>query len=163
MIEVKDRIPSKPNRIKIVPEGGGTPYFAVWERADQPIQEGTPINKYLFDSIDEWNLSHTSLDDIEIDAQRVTLDVGWTTIDFTRPLSGIPRIFVSPSDAFIVSVVNVTQTTCQIAARQPVTASAYAAASSGGAVTTKITYMTGFDFVAAEVDVVAVYDGGVSV
>jgi hypothetical protein len=44
-----------------------------------------------------------------------------------------------------------------------VTASAYAAASSGGAVTTKITYMTGFDFVAAEVDVVAVYDGGVSV
>ncbi|HPB03841.1 MAG TPA: hypothetical protein PLH00_03245 [Bacteroidaceae bacterium] len=163
MIEVKDRIPSKPNRVRIVPEGGGAPFLAVWERADQPIQEGTPVNKYLFDSIDEWNFPLTNLDDIEIDAQRVTLGVGWTTINFTRPLSGIPRVFVAPSDAFIISVMNITETSCLIAARQGVTASAYAAASSGGAVTTKITYMTGFDFVAAEVDVVAVYDGGVSV
>lgn len=162
MIEVKDRIPSKPNRIRIIPEGGSAPFFAVWERADQPIQEGTPVNKYLFDSIDEWNLSHTNLDDIEIDAQHAVLGTGWTTIYFTRPLSGIPRVFVSPSDAFIISVKNITETSCQIAARQAAVASAYAAASSGGAVTTKITYLTGFDFVAAEVDILAVYDGGVS-
>ena len=161
MIEVKDRIPTKPNRIRIIPEGGAS-FYASWERADQPIQEGTPINKYLFDSIDEWNIPHTNLDDIEIDAQRVTLDAGWTTITFTRQLSGIPRVFVTPSGAFVISVMNITKTTCQIAARKAVTASAYAAASSGGTVTTKITYLTGFDFVAAEVDILAVYDGGVS-
>lgn len=31
MIEVKDRIPTKPNRIRIVPENGD-PFYAVWER-----------------------------------------------------------------------------------------------------------------------------------
>ena len=163
MIEVKDRIPLKPNRIKITPEGGGSPFYAVWERADEPIEDGTPVNKYLFDSIDEWNLIPTNLDDIEIDAQRVALDVGWTTINFTRPLSGIPRVFVAPSDTFVISVMNVTKTSCQISAKQLATATAYVATTSGGAVNSKITYVTGFEFVAAEVDIVAIYDGGVSI
>ena len=89
MIEVKDRIPTKPNRIRIVPENGD-PFYAVWERADEPIEEGTPVNKYLFDSIDEGGHFPNALDDIEIDAQRVTLAAGWTTVSFQRPLSGVP-------------------------------------------------------------------------
>lgn len=67
MIEVKDRIPTKPNRIRIVPENGA-PFYAAWERADEPIEEGTPVNKYLFDSIDEGGHFSNALDDIEMDA-----------------------------------------------------------------------------------------------
>lgn len=81
MIEVKDRIPTKPNRIRIVPENGA-PFYATWERADEPIEEGTPVNKYLFDSIDEGGHFSNALDDIEIDAQRVTLAAGWMTVSF---------------------------------------------------------------------------------
>ena len=42
--EFKDRVPSKPGRVKITPENGGTPYYAVIERADEPTVVGTPLN-----------------------------------------------------------------------------------------------------------------------
>lgn len=50
MIQVVDRVPTYPNRIKITREDGSTE-FVTWERADEPLVEGTPINKALFDSI----------------------------------------------------------------------------------------------------------------
>lgn len=50
MIPVVDRVPTYPNRIKITREDGSTE-FVTWERADEPLVEGTPINKALFDSI----------------------------------------------------------------------------------------------------------------
>ena len=31
-IDFKDRVPSKPGRVKITPENGGSPYYAVVER-----------------------------------------------------------------------------------------------------------------------------------
>ena len=40
-----DRIPENPGRVKITPESGGAAYYAKMERADNPVQEGTPINK----------------------------------------------------------------------------------------------------------------------
>lgn len=163
MIEVKDRVPSKPNRIKITPEGGGAPFYATWERADEPLEAGTPVNKALFNSIDEESFAHTALDDIEIDAQRVSVGTDWTTVNFTRPLSGVPRIFVSTSDTLIISVRNITSTSCQIAARSATTATAYTATTSGGTVNSQITYVKSFDFAATTVDVLAVYDGGVTV
>lgn len=50
MIEVKDRIPTYPGRVKMVPvEGQPNTYDMV--RADEPVEAGTPINKALFDSI----------------------------------------------------------------------------------------------------------------
>ena len=50
MIEVKDRIPTYPGRVKLVPvDGQENTYDMV--RADSPIEAGTPINKALFDSI----------------------------------------------------------------------------------------------------------------
>lgn len=39
-----DRKPTRPNRYKITPENGGTPYYVVLERADEPTVEGTPLN-----------------------------------------------------------------------------------------------------------------------
>lgn len=49
MIEVIDRIPTHPGRVKMTPvEGQENTYDMV--RADEPIEAGTPINKALFDS-----------------------------------------------------------------------------------------------------------------
>ena len=50
MIEVVDRVPTYPNRVKIT-ETDGSSRYATWERADEPTVVGTPINKALFDSI----------------------------------------------------------------------------------------------------------------
>lgn len=50
MIEVKDRIPTYPGRVKLT-RANGTSEYCTLERADVPTQEGTPLNKALFDSI----------------------------------------------------------------------------------------------------------------
>lgn len=50
MIEVKDRVSTYPGRVKLTRTGGSSEYVTL-ERADAPTQEGTPINKVLFDSI----------------------------------------------------------------------------------------------------------------
>lgn len=44
-----DRIARKPGRIRIVPENGGSAYYATMERADEPTVEGSPLNA--------WNLN----------------------------------------------------------------------------------------------------------
>lgn len=50
MIEVKDRIPTYPGRVKLTPVVGETDTYDM-VRADSPIEPGTPINKALFDGI----------------------------------------------------------------------------------------------------------------
>lgn len=50
MINVVDRVPTYPNRIKLT-KSNGTSEYVTWERADEPTVAGTPINKALFDSI----------------------------------------------------------------------------------------------------------------
>lgn len=53
MIEVKDRIPTHPGRVKLVPvKGEENTYDMV--RADSPIEAGTPLNKALFDSMQNY-------------------------------------------------------------------------------------------------------------
>ena len=42
---MQDRISGKPGRVLITPENGAAPYYAVMTRADEPEQEGTPLNK----------------------------------------------------------------------------------------------------------------------
>lgn len=51
MIEVVDRVPTHPGRVKLVPVEGQANTYDM-QRADAPIEPGTPINKVLFDSID---------------------------------------------------------------------------------------------------------------
>ena len=48
-IPVKDRISTYPGRVVLTPVDGGTNTFDM-VRADVPLEEGTPINKTLFDS-----------------------------------------------------------------------------------------------------------------
>ena len=42
---MQDRVPTKPGRVLVTPENGAAPYYAVMTRADEPTQEGTPLNK----------------------------------------------------------------------------------------------------------------------
>ena len=42
--DFKDRVPTKLGRVKITPENGGTPYYAVVERADEPSVAGSPLS-----------------------------------------------------------------------------------------------------------------------
>lgn len=162
MIEVKDRIPKKPNRILITPENGSAPFYATWQRADEPIEEGTPINKVLFDSIEEGGFSFTGVDDIEICAMRITTNAEWTEVVFDKPFSGIPRVFASTEGTNIVSFQNVTRTGCQIAVYSVVYKAAYLSTTSGGSATTSANVATGLTFAAAPVDILIVYDGGVN-
>ena len=43
-MEFLDRVPTLPNRVKITNENDGTSYYATVELADEPIEEGTPLN-----------------------------------------------------------------------------------------------------------------------
>ena len=49
-LEFKDRVPQKPGRVKITPEDG-TAFYATMERADEPIQDGTPLNARNFNEM----------------------------------------------------------------------------------------------------------------
>ena len=46
----KDRVPQKPGRVKITPEDG-TAFYAVMERADEPIEVGTPLHARNFNEM----------------------------------------------------------------------------------------------------------------
>ena len=50
MIEVIDRIPTYPGRVKLIPVAGQANTYDL-VRADEPLVAGTPINRALFDSI----------------------------------------------------------------------------------------------------------------
>ena len=42
---MKDRVPKYPGRVYVTPENEGAPYYATIERADEPVEAGTPLNK----------------------------------------------------------------------------------------------------------------------
>lgn len=46
----KDRVPQQPGRVKITPENG-TAFYAIMERADDPIDPGTPLNAGNFNEM----------------------------------------------------------------------------------------------------------------
>lgn len=46
-----DRKPTRPNRYKVTPEGGGEAFYVTLERADEPTVEGTPLNATILNSL----------------------------------------------------------------------------------------------------------------
>lgn len=42
---MKDRVPENPGRVLITPEDGSSPFYATMTRADNPTQNGDPLNK----------------------------------------------------------------------------------------------------------------------
>lgn len=51
--EFIDRESGKPGRVRIVPEDGSAPFFAVMERADEPTVAGSPLNALSLNSAQE--------------------------------------------------------------------------------------------------------------
>lgn len=47
MIEIKNRLPTKPNRWKITHESDSSQEYITWDYADEPTETGTPINRGL--------------------------------------------------------------------------------------------------------------------
>ena len=62
-----DRVPSKLGRVKITPENGTAPYYALMERADEPAVTGTPLSAANLNAAQETmiyqdgSLAHTFL------------------------------------------------------------------------------------------------------
>ena len=50
-MEFKDRVANKPNRVKLTYEDSGASSYATVELADEPIENGTPLNKATFDAM----------------------------------------------------------------------------------------------------------------
>ena len=46
----KDRVPQMPGRVKITTEDGMSQYATI-ERADEPVEEGTPLNAKHFNEM----------------------------------------------------------------------------------------------------------------
>ncbi len=63
MIEVIDRIPLHPGRVRLIPVAGQANTYDM-VRADEPIEPGTPINRALFQSfIDDMSAIRQQVDD----------------------------------------------------------------------------------------------------
>lgn len=79
VIDIKDRIPTQPNRKKITYDDGRVEYVTI-EYADNPTEPGTPINKVLFDSIkqDILNLENITGSYTGDDASTLTFNIGFT-------------------------------------------------------------------------------------
>jgi len=59
-IDFIDRVSGKPGRVKITPEGGGSPYYAVLERADEATVVGTPLNATNLNAAQELGYQDTT-------------------------------------------------------------------------------------------------------
>lgn len=75
MIEVIDRIPMYPGRVKLIPVAGQANTYDL-VRADEPIEPGTPINRALFQAfIDDMNAIRQQVNDKLFEmSQRVQID-----------------------------------------------------------------------------------------
>lgn len=63
---MKDRKPKYPGRVLLTPEDGSAPFYAVLTRADEPYEDGDPmnVNTFLKDSTAEsYGLDDTALPD----------------------------------------------------------------------------------------------------
>ena len=64
---MQDRVPVNPGRVLVSPEDGSAAYYATLTRADNPTQEGTPLNKATF-------LSDKTAEILELDSDDPTVN-----------------------------------------------------------------------------------------
>lgn len=55
-IDFKDRVPNYPGRVQLTPVAGSSNLYTM-KRADGPVEEGTPIDKAMYDSIVQSRLT----------------------------------------------------------------------------------------------------------
>ena len=80
-MEFKDRVANKPNRVKIIYEDSGASSYATVELADEPIEEGTPLNKATFDGLQ--NEFNEQIDDLSNDVDDLKQKLGKMTLVYT--------------------------------------------------------------------------------
>lgn len=74
---MQDRVPVNPGRVLIAPENGAAAYYATLTRADNPTQEGTPLNKATFlkdNTASLFGLNSNSVPDDVFSAIRSLID-----------------------------------------------------------------------------------------
>lgn len=103
--EIKDRIPTHAGRIKLTPVSGKPDLFTM-ERADEPTEEGTPIDKATLDSIIKSRLTgryYTPTLTREVTSSRAGVTVNplpksaWANVTYTRATSGSYVVTASSS------------------------------------------------------------------
>lgn len=73
MIEVIDRVPTYPGRVRMTPVAGQANTYDM-VRADDPIEPGTPINKTLFESVrSDLTVLQNNVSDLIVSHARKTL------------------------------------------------------------------------------------------
>lgn len=109
MLEVKDEILDGNAKYNITPNDDGT--FSI-ELVTPVIQEGTPLNKKLFNSIIENNIVLNDLDDLEILSGTVTnAGAGWNSVTFKEAFSGVPEVVAIPiGETYRVQIKSITAT-----------------------------------------------------
>lgn len=109
MLEVKDEILDGNAKYNITPNDDGT--FSI-ELVTPVIQEGTPLNKKLFNSIIENNIILSDLDDLEILSGTVTnAGSGWNSVTFKEAFSGVPEVVAIPiGETYRVQIKSITAT-----------------------------------------------------
>ena len=75
---MKDRVPENPGRVLITPEDETVAFFATITRADNPIQEGTPLNKATFMKDETAELLGLESDDPTVDEALAKLGTAMT-------------------------------------------------------------------------------------
>lgn len=104
--EFKDRIPRKPGEVELTPVAGATNRYKL-TRADDPSEEGTPLNKATFNSIIHSRLTGRYYD---LDVSQETLSIqaskidpipstGWTENSKTDFVSGSYKLTSSSPDS----------------------------------------------------------------
>lgn len=109
MLEVKDEIIDGKEKYYITKNDDGT--YSI-DLATPVIQEGTALNKKLFDSIMENNIVFSDLDDLEISSGTVTnAGAGWNSVTFKEAFSGVPEVVASAiGDTYKIEIKDVTST-----------------------------------------------------
>lgn len=101
-VEFKDRVPSQPGKIRLIPVEGQRDIF-IMERADEPIVEGTPLNKATFNSIVQSRLTGrfydvTAFTTLKNSTSGKTTPLptsGWTVTNNTSAVSSIYKVVAS--------------------------------------------------------------------
>lgn len=91
--DIKDRAPGVLGRRLVVPESGGQSYYAKITRADNPTQEGTPLNRALFHEIGIMKAAATRTGSVV----SITCADGAKRIEFTAPTD------FSPTDTYTLN------------------------------------------------------------
>lgn len=129
MNEVHNRVPSKvlPNgavRIEEFDEAGRSLGYRWVKRADEPLVDGTRIDRALFQSIMEENLVLSSLADCQVEIFKRSGVTSSFTYVYQQRHVGTPVVLaVGSAEKNMLSVTDVTDKQCTIAMTQPSTVS----------------------------------------